>query len=133
MDKVLQILLVFGLVTLLIHRFIRGKGPQYLPYDFLVRLRPPLAVGVEQRLHIAEPVEGEGFELEKDDLLFSYRLTGSLTIYRRRQQGGKREMQELAVPVDCTAMAIDPTNNKLYFEAGGYWFVYGTDRGADEV
>ncbi|HVS94827.1 MAG TPA: hypothetical protein VHE54_00020 [Puia sp.] len=133
MDKVFQILIVFGLVTLLIHRFIRGKGPQYLPYDFLVRLRPPLSAAVEQRLDPADPVDAEGFELEKDDLLFSYRMTGSLTIFRRRPQGGKREMQELAVPIDCTAMAIDPTTDKLYFEAGGYWFVYGTERGTGEV
>jgi hypothetical protein len=127
MDKVIQILIVFGLVVLLIYRFIRGKGPHYLPYDFILRLRGPLGAEVEARLIVADRVDGEGFEASRDELLFCYRSTGSLTIYRRNQEGGARQMQELAVPADCAAMAVDPVENKIYFEAGGYWFVYGSE------
>lgn len=123
MDKVLQILVVFGLILLVIYRFIRGREPSYRPYEFVARLRPPLSPEVQQRLVTAEA--GEGYQLEMDTLLFYYRAEGSLTIYRRRQQGRGRQVQELAVPVDCTAMAMDPVENKLYFEADGYLFVYG--------
>lgn len=125
MDKVLQILIVFGLVILLIQRFIKGKVAPYIPYDFIMRLRPPLSVEVERRLIPADPVDGDGFEITRGELLFYYQATGSLTIYRRRPQRRNKELQELAVPVDCTAMAMDPTENKIYFEAGGYIFVYG--------
>lgn len=130
MDKVFQILIVFGLVILVIQRFIKGKVAQYIPYDFIIRLRPPLSAEVEGRLIAAERVDedGVGFEMGRGDLLFYYRATGSLTIYRRRPQGRNKELQEIAVPVDCSAMAMDPLENKLYFEAGGYWFVYGTER-----
>lgn len=120
MDKVLQILVVFGLVMLVIYRFIRGREPLYRPYEFLARLRPPLQAEVEQRMVLAE-----GYGLETDTMYFEYRAEGSLTIYRRRPQGRNKEVQEIAVPVDCTSIAMDPLENKLYFEAGGYWFVYG--------
>jgi hypothetical protein len=145
MDKVFQILIVFGLVILLIQRFIKGKVAQYIPYDFIIRLRPPLSAEVEGRMIAAERVDVEGvigdkadeervvgdetdvvgFEMVRDDLLFYYRATGSLTIYRRSRQGRNKELQEIAVPVDCSTMAMDPLENRLYFEAGGYWFVYG--------
>ena len=124
MDKVFQILIVFGLVMLLIYRFIRGKAPQYLPFDFIMRLRPPLDAEVEQRLIAGEGVE-EGYELATEELFFSYRVTGSLTIYRRMAQGRNRQVQVMAAPLNCTAMAIDPAENKLYFEADSYIFVYG--------
>lgn len=125
MDKVLQILIVFGLVILVIYRFIRGKTPPFVPFDFVMRARPPLSVEVEQRLIPGEGAGGEGYELETEEYLFSYRATGSLTIYRRLTQGRTRQLQELAVPLNCSAMAIDPVESKLYFEADGYIFVYG--------
>jgi len=123
MDKVFQILIVFGLVTLFIYRFIRGREQSYRPYEFILRLRAPLAVEVEQRLIIA--AAEEGFRLETEHLLFHYRPEGSLTIYRRRPQGRDREVQEMAVPVECTAMGIDPVEGRLYLAADGYVYVYG--------
>ncbi|HXB95584.1 MAG TPA: hypothetical protein VNU70_10510 [Puia sp.] len=123
MEKVFQILAVFAVMMLVIYRFIRGRGHSYRPYEFVVRLRPPLPAEVEQRLIVAE--HGEGCRLEMEDFVFCYRAEGSLTIYRRQQQGRDRQVQELAVPLDCTAVAMDPIDKRLYFEAGGYWFIYG--------
>jgi hypothetical protein len=34
-------------------------------------------------------------------------------------------MQWLSAPLNCTGMALDPLDGKLYLEAGGYLFVYG--------
>ncbi|HEV9037516.1 MAG TPA: hypothetical protein VGQ51_12870 [Puia sp.] len=120
MDKVLQILIVFGLILLFVYRMIRGREQIYRPYEFIIRLRAPLPAEVELRMVLAEDNR-----LETDTLFFDYEVEGRLTIYRRRQQARGRQVQELAVPVDCTAVAMDPVENKLYFEAGGYWFVYG--------
>ena len=120
MDKIFQIVIVFGLILLFVYRMIRGREPSFRPYEFIIRLRAPLPAEVEQRV-----LPAEDNRLEKDDLLFDYRAEGSLTIYRQRKQGRNKQLQELAVPIDCTAMAIDPIENRLYFEAGGYWFVYG--------
>jgi hypothetical protein len=55
-------------------------------------------------------------------LVFCYSAVGRLTIFR---QAPLRQLQELAVPLDCTAIAFDPGDERLYFEAGGYLFVYG--------
>jgi hypothetical protein len=57
---------------------------------------------------------------EARQLRFAYKAEGSLTIYWRA-----KEMQWLAAPLDCTAMALDPEDGRLYLEAGGYLFVYG--------
>ena len=127
MDKIFQILVVFALMILLIYRFIRRES-RYRPYDFRVRLRPPLPLEVEERLIAAHLVDGEGYELEMGNLFFIYKAEGSLVIFRRNQQGKTRQVQELAVAVDCTAMAMDPQDHQLYLEAGGYWFVYGSER-----
>lgn len=126
MDRIFQILIVFGLMVLLMYRFIR-REPRWQPYDFRVRLRPPLAEEVETRLIAAISTNGEGYWLELDNLLFIYQAEGSLTIFRRNPQGKVRQVQELAVPVNCTGMAMDPQDNELYFETGGYCFVYGQE------
>ena len=123
MEKVLQILAVFVLLALVIHRMIRGREPVYLPYEYLTRLRPPLVEGISLRL-VKAIIEDGGQDVvladEVRQLDFLYRAEGSLTIYWRT-----REMQWLAAPLNCTAMALDPEDGRLYLEAEGYWFVYG--------
>ncbi|HLZ86322.1 MAG TPA: hypothetical protein VKQ52_03730 [Puia sp.] len=134
MEKVLQIIAVFALIMLIIHRFIRGREPAYRGYNYLTRLQPPLIAEVGQRLITAvfgagtEDVPGQvdAFILDEErQLLFAYSAVGSLTIYRRKEGDGFKEMQWLAAPLNCTGMALDPQDGKVYLEAGGFLFVYG--------
>ncbi|GGA89642.1 hypothetical protein [Puia dinghuensis] len=134
MEKVLQIVAVFALMMLIINRFIKGREPRYRPYNYLTRLKPPLLAEVGQRLvtavfgvgiaGVAGQVDAYLLD-EARQLLFCYSAVGSLTIYRRKEEGGYREMQALAAPLDCTGMALDTEDGRLYLEAGGYLFVYG--------
>lgn len=131
MDKIFQILAVFVLLMLLISRFIKGKEPRYRPYDYIKRMKPPLPPGVEERLRMAvagspeELAEGRVDLFVTDErLVFCYSAEGRLTIYRREGDEYKQK-QELPVPLDCVAMALDPSDGKLYFEAGGFIFLYG--------
>lgn len=139
MEKVLQILIVFALLMLVVSWFIREREPRFRPYDYLNRVKPPLPAGVEQRLIAAVFVPEAGqerFSLQADAdavlsdadsrLLFCYSVVGKLVIYRQGAKGDYKQVQELAAPLDCTALALDPTDGKLYFEASGYLFVYGT-------
>ncbi len=138
MEKIFQILAVFVLLMLVIGRFLRGRESRYRPYDYLTRQKPPLRDGVLERLISAVfwseedrrsyAVEGEVDAFLFDEvnrLLFCYRTAGSLTIFRQLSPDKYREMQSLAVPLDCTAMGLDPQDGRLYFEAGGYLFLYG--------
>jgi hypothetical protein len=138
MDKIFQILAVFALMMLIVRRFIRGREPRFHAYDFIDRIKPPLAEVVAQRLVPAEfmlpeergryPVEG-GVDavlvVEAVGMAFCYSAVGRLTIFREVTGVPLRQLQELAVPLDCTAIAFDPANERLYFEAGGFLFVYG--------
>ncbi|HVU97043.1 MAG TPA: hypothetical protein VHE34_17555 [Puia sp.] len=126
MEKVLQILAVFVLLALVVHRFIRGREPVYQPFDYLTRLKPPLAAAISDRLLRAVMGSAEGDVILTDEarqLEFLYSAAGSLTIYWRT-----KEMQWLAAPLNCTAMGIDPEEGRLYLEAEGYWFVYGRSK-----
>jgi hypothetical protein len=82
------------------------------------------AVGAPDDLP-AEAVEGVVDRFVTDEgITFCYSAVGRLTILR--QQGERyKQLQELPVPVDCTAMALDPYDGSLYFEASGYLFMYG--------
>ena len=132
MDKIFQILVVLALLMLLVSRFIKGREPRYRPYEFIRRLRPPLPPEVGDRLIAAVPGPPEGLAegrvdlfIAHDGLVFCYNAEGRLTIYR--QDGDKyRQRQELPVPLDCIAMALDADDGKLYFEAGGFLFLYGS-------
>jgi len=131
MDKIFQILVVLVLLMLLITRFIKGRDPRYRPYDYLRRFKPPLPPGVEERLVMANAGAPEGFVEGRVDLfiidaglVFCYNAEGRLTIYR--QEGDRyKQKQELPVPLECTAMALDPAEGMLYFEVSGFIFLYG--------
>ncbi|HEV3325277.1 MAG TPA: hypothetical protein VG052_06710 [Puia sp.] len=140
MEKVLQILVVFGLLMLVVSRFYREREPRFRPYDYLNRLQLPLPAGMQERLIDAvfgteEAIEwaklgvegyADAFLFDEDSrLLFCYSVVGRLVIYRRGVKGVYRQVQELAAPLDCTAMALDPEDGRLYFEVSGYLFVYG--------
>ncbi len=138
MEKIFQISLVFVLLMLIVARFLRGRESRYRAYDYQTRRNPPLPEDTVQRLIPAVlwseedreryPVGGEVDSFLFDEVngfLFCYRAVGSLTIFQRKSEGVYREMQSLAVPLDCIGMALDPLDSKLYFEAGGYLFVYG--------
>jgi len=126
MEKVLQILAVFVLLALVVHRMIKGREPVYQPFDYLTRLKPPLAAAISDRLLRAVMESAEREVILADEarqLEFLYSAAGSLTIYWRT-----KEMQWLAAPLNCTAVAIDPEEGRLYLEAEGYWFVYGRSK-----
>jgi len=134
MEKIFRILVVFVLLMVIISRFIRGREPAYRSYGYLTRRKPPLPAAIEQRLIPAVfgspeyPVGGDADAFLFDaasDLLFCYSSKGSLTIFRRRAEDTYKEMQWLAVPLNCTALALDPQESRLYFEAEGSLFVYG--------
>ena len=138
MDKIFQILAVFALLMLIVRRFIKGREPRFHPYDYIDRFKPPLATATAQRLvpatfasledRVQYPVEGEVDAFLFDEaggLLFCYSAVGRLTIFRQLPGEASRQVQELPVPLDCTAIAFDPADGKLYFEAGGFIFVYG--------
>jgi len=128
MEKVLQIIAVFVLMTLIIHRMIRGREPRFRQYNYLTRLKPPLVAEIAQRLVTAVFEAGQADAIVIDEarqLLFSYSAVGSLTIHQRKEEGQLKEMQWLAAPLDCTGMALDPVEGKLYLEASGFLFVYG--------
>jgi hypothetical protein len=123
LEKILQILAVFVLLALVIHRMIKGREPAYRPYNYLTRLRAPLSMEVSQRMVMAVFEEETGNAVLADEarqIDFAYQAEGSLIVYWRQ-----KEMQWLAAPLDCTAIAIDPVDGRLYLEAGGYLFVYG--------
>jgi hypothetical protein len=123
MDKILQILAVFVLLALVIHRMIKGREPAYRPYNYLTRVKAPLAMELSRRLVTAVFGPEPGNAILADEarhLDFAYQAEGSLTIYWKT-----KEMQWLAAPLNCTGMAFDPEDGKLYLEAGGYFFVYG--------
>jgi|ERR1700722_8358178 hypothetical protein len=135
MDKIFQILAVFALLMLVARRFIKGREPRFHPYDYINRIKPPLPPAVAERLVSAVfvlpedrgryPVEGgvDAFLLyEAGGLVFCYSAVGRLTLFRQQPL---RQLQELAVPLDCTAIAFDPADERLYFEAGGSLLVYG--------
>jgi hypothetical protein len=137
MEKILQILAVFALLMLVV-RGLYGSGRKVPP----VRLSRPvegrpaggwgdLMEGVfgpaeeRERLGVPDGVDAFLFD-EGSRLLFCYTVEGRLTIYRRLA-GGKRELQELSVPLDCSAMWWNPQDRKIFLEEGGEWFVYGAE------
>jgi hypothetical protein len=138
MEKVLQILAVFGLLMLVIWRSIRGREERFRRFSFLGRVRPPLPEGVQSRLvngvfgAVGEaygvPSDADAFLLDEDSrMVLLYWLDGKLTINRRMAGGRTRELQELSVPMDCSGIAWDPEERKIYLEEGGDHFVYGPE------
>jgi hypothetical protein len=143
MEKIFQILAVFAILMLVIVLFFRTRETRYRPYGYLRRIKPLLPQEVSQRLvaaltgaameEEAGKVDGEADAMLFDAeirLLFVYRVTGSLVIYRgvREERTGEevyKEKQWLAAPLDCTGFYFDPEDKKLYFEAAGSLFVYG--------
>jgi hypothetical protein len=79
-----------------------------------------------ERLGVPDGVDAFLFD-EGSRLLFCYTVEGRLTIYRRLAGGVKRELQELSVPLDCSAMWWNPLDRKIFLEEGGEWFVYGAE------
>jgi len=120
-------------MMLIINRMIRGRESRYRPYNYLTRLKPPLAEEIAQRLVTAvfeagQADAGDSGAVVIDEarqLVFSYNAVGSLTIHQRKEEGRLKEMQVLAAPLDCAGMALDPMEGKLYLEAAGFLFVYG--------
>jgi hypothetical protein len=140
MDRVLQILAVFVLLMLFIWRSIRGREERFRRFSYLARVRPPLAAEVRERLVSGAfgAVEGQGpygvpdrvdaaLWDEESRIVLLYWLDGKLTINRRMAGGRNRELQELAVPMDCTGIAWDPEEQKIYLEEDGDFFVYGPE------
>lgn len=138
MDKVLQILVVTGLLMLLIWRSIRGREERFRRFSYLVRVRPPLAAEVAKRLvrgifgasgeTYGVPMDADAFLLDEDSrIVLLYWLDGKLTISLRMAGCRNKELQELAVPMDCTGLGWDPQERKIYLEEDGDWFVYAEE------
>ena len=138
MEKILQILAVFALLMLVVARFIRERDSTFRRFGFLGRLKGGpqggayLMEGVfgpaEERERLGVPDGMDAFLFDEGSrLLFCYTVEGRLTIYRRLAGGVKRELQELSVPLDCSAMWWNPQDGKIFLEEGGEWFVYGAE------
>jgi hypothetical protein len=142
MEKVLQILLVFGLLMLLIWRSIRPREEGFRRFSYLERWRPPLSEEVRMRLITGRfglsqeaeralpgvPDNADAYLWDEDSgLMLCYFAEGKLTIYLRSGHA-LRELQELSVPMDCTGMAWDAQERKVYLEEDGDWFVYAEER-----
>jgi len=140
MEKILQILTVFGLLMFVVARFIREREEKFRRFGFLGRLkgglpedkRGDLTEGIfgpadeRERLGVPDDVDAFLFD-EESRLLFCYTVEGRLTIYRRLAGGVKRELQELSAPLDCSAMWWDPQGRKIFLEEEEEWFVYGAE------
>jgi hypothetical protein len=140
MEKVLQILAVFALLMLIIWRSIRGREGRFRRFSFVGRVRQPLSEEVRRRLvegafgmndgrgTFGVPEEAEAFLWDGESgMLLVYWRDGKLVIYRRMAGGRNRELQELAVPMDCSGIAWDPEEQKIYLEEVGDYFVYGPE------
>jgi hypothetical protein len=144
MEKVLQILAVFALLMLIIWRSIRGREDWFRRFSFVGRARQPLGEEVQRRLvkgvfggeggleggreAFGVPVESEAFLWDEESgMLLVYWRDGKLVIYRRMVGGRNRELQELAVPMDCSGITWDPEEQKIFLEEGGDYFVYGPE------
>jgi hypothetical protein len=144
MEKVLQILAVSALLMLLIWRSIRRRDERFRRFSYLGRVRAPLAEDIRRRLvsgitkrsevhgmggeAYGVPVDVDAFLWDEDSrMVLLYWRDGKLTINRRMAGGRNRELQELAVPMDCTALDWDPLERKIYLEEDGDWFVYGEE------
>jgi hypothetical protein len=138
MEKILQILAVFALLMLVVTRFIREREEKFRRFGFLGRLKGglqgdgELIEGVfgpaEERERLGVPDGADAFLFDEGSrLLFCYTVEGRLTIYRRLAGGVKRELQELSVPLDCSAMWWNPQDRKIFLEEEGEWFVYGAE------
>jgi hypothetical protein len=140
MEKVLQILAVFALLVLLIWRSIRGREDRFRRFSYVARVRPPLSEEVRHRLvdgifgaagerqALKVPDEAEAFLWDEESrMLLLYWRDGKLAIYRRMAGGRSRELQELAVPMDCSGIAWDPGERRIYLEEDGDWFIYGEE------
>jgi len=140
MERVLQILAVAGLLMFVIWRGIRGREERFRRFSYLGRARPPLADEVRQRMVLGVigpavereaygvPLGADAFLADEDGrMVLVYWKDGKLTINRRMEGGRNRELQELAVPLDCTGLGWDPLERRIYLEEGGDWFVYGEE------
>jgi hypothetical protein len=140
MEKVLQILSVFALLMLLVWRSIRGREERFRRFSYMARVRPPLSEEVRRRLvdgvsgpdggreALGVPDEAEAFLWDEESrMLLLYWRDGKLVIYRRMAGGRNRELQELAVPMDCSGMAWDPEERRIYLEEDGDFFIYGPE------
>jgi hypothetical protein len=150
MEKVLQILAVFALLMLLVWRSIRGREERFSRFSYLARVRPPLSEEVRRRLvhglfgpdgsreafgvpdgsreAFGVPDDAEAFLWDEESrMLLLYWRDGKLMIYRRMAGGRSRELQELAVPMDCSGIAWDPEERRIYLEEDGDFFVYGPE------
>ena len=140
MEKVLQILAVFALLMLLVWRSIRGREERFSRFSYMARVRPPLSEEVRRRLvhgllgpdgsreAFGVPDEAEAFLWDEESrMLLLYWRDGKLTVYRRMAGGRNRELQELAVPMDCSGIAWDPEERMIYLEEDGDFFVYGPE------
>src|SRR5580658_7518925 len=136
MDKVLQILAVFALLMLLIWRSMRGREERFRRFSYMARVRPPLSEEVRHRLVdgvfgpdggrevFGVPDEAEAFLWDEESrMLLLYWRDGKLVVYRRMAGGRNRELQELAVPMDCSGVAWDPEERRIYLEEDGDFFV----------
>ncbi len=125
---------------LLIWRGIRGREDRLRRFSYLGRVRPPLAEEVRQRLvagvfgmgvgreEYGVPLEAGAFLWDEDSrMLLLYWPGGKLTINRMMAGGRNRELQELAVPMDCTGLGWDPWERRIYLEEDGDWFIYGEE------
>jgi hypothetical protein len=153
MEKVLQILAVFGLLLLLIWRSMRAREERFRRFSFLGRIKAELDEQVNSRMvvgvfretdrsedveaqdkargdreRIGVPDNADGWLWDEDRrLVMSYSKEGKLAISRRMSGEHNKELQEMSVPMDCTGLGWDPLERRIYLKESGDWFVYGEE------
>jgi hypothetical protein len=153
MDKVLQILAVFGLLMLLIWRSMRTREERFRRFSYLGRVKAELDEQVNSRMvmgvfretdrsddveaqdtargdreRMGVPDNADGWLWDEDRrLVMSYSKEGKLTISQRTSGGHFKELQEMPVPMDCTGLGWDPLERRIYLKESADWFVYGEE------
>ncbi|HTR28866.1 MAG TPA: hypothetical protein VMH27_06335 [Puia sp.] len=153
MEKILQILAVFGLLMLLIWRSMRAREERFRRFSFLGRVKAELEEQVGGRMingvfretgrtddpeaaaagrgdseRIGVPDNADGWLSDEEGrLVMSYSREGKLTIGRRTSGSHIKELQEMSVPMDCTGLGWDPVERRIYLKESADWFVYGEE------
>lgn len=112
MEKIFKILVVFILLTLLIHKFIRGRTRKFREYVFSHRIPETPPTEDEAEL-LASVISHQGIATITDaaaGVEYNYTVDGILSIYR---QGSLKILQRLEVPADAYYLTVDPINEEI--------------------
>jgi len=123
MEKIFKILIVFILLTLLIHKYIRGRGRKFREYIFSHRIPESPPTEDEAEL-LASIISHQGIATITDaaaGVEYNYTVDGILSIYR---QGSLKILQRLEVPADAYYLTVDPIKEEIHLHHEGEICIY---------